>query len=315
MLSNSLGLPSDALRFSICILAGFPLSFLFQKIPASSPNTRHLFSILTSTFLIITIYTLQAWMHLVVAVVYTFAITAYLKSKRSAVFVTGLLLLHMAYIHMTHQIWFPNQLPDSTGTMMVLVMKLSSFAWSINDGHTPMKLTLDQQTNAIRTMPAFIELLGFSFFFLGVFVGPAFEFNVYHDFIHEINDFKTNEKSSTRFYSTFLLGVLLLIAHVLLTTNGFDFKSLVEFPDELGFARRMIHIYLCALAFRLQFAGAWKLTECICTTTRIASIPATSTPRTNKPSFTRACNIDIANVELAPNVRTLTVNWNKVPLF
>jgi lysophospholipid acyltransferase len=70
--------------------------------------------------------------------------------------------------------------------MMVLVMKLSSYAWSVYDASLPIdKLSEDQKTYAVREKPSIVAFMGYCLFFCGVWVGPAFEYQTYHQFIHQ----------------------------------------------------------------------------------------------------------------------------------
>jgi lysophospholipid acyltransferase len=75
---------------------------------------------------------------------------------------------------------------DHTAPMMVLVMKLTSFAWSCHDGTKQDKdLSSGYQKHfKIVQMPGLLEFFGFVFFFPCFLIGPSFQFKDYHDFIH-----------------------------------------------------------------------------------------------------------------------------------
>jgi lysophospholipid acyltransferase len=88
------------------------------------------------------------------AACYTYAITSFMPAARwTPVVCFVLLMLHMSYVHLGVQIWHANDPTrvDASSTMMVLVMKLSSFAWSVYDGTRPdEKLSEEQRLYAVK---------------------------------------------------------------------------------------------------------------------------------------------------------------------
>ena len=73
---------------------------------------------------------------------------------------------------------------EYTGPLMILVIKLSNYAWACYDGDKKGdKLTVEQASTALEKTPSIISYLGYVFFFGGFFIGPAFEFKDYNSFI------------------------------------------------------------------------------------------------------------------------------------
>ena len=73
---------------------------------------------------------------------------------------------------------------DHTATQMVLVVKLSSFAYSLFDGLAESSgKAAAKNKYAITQCPSLLEYFGWVFFFPGVLVGPAVEFSDYANFI------------------------------------------------------------------------------------------------------------------------------------
>lgn len=75
---------------------------------------------------------------------------------------------------------------DYGAPLMIMVIKLSNFAWACHDGTRPEKdLNQEQKLYAIRSPPTILEFLGYAFFYGGFFIGPAFEFRDYRMFINQ----------------------------------------------------------------------------------------------------------------------------------
>ncbi len=81
--------------------------------------------------------------------------------------------------------WLDPTTPDYGAPLMILVIKLSNFAWACHDGaRDPDALSEDQRRYAVRGTPDVLDFFGYLFFFGGFFIGPAFEFRDYQDYIN-----------------------------------------------------------------------------------------------------------------------------------
>ncbi|KAI8906935.1 MBOAT, membrane-bound O-acyltransferase family-domain-containing protein [Gorgonomyces haynaldii] len=293
----------DTQRYILLIASQFPLAFLFQQIPAANAAQRHLFSIVTSSVLILTVYDSFCLLNIMSATFYTFLLTSFFgRLKFTPWLVFGLLMSHMTFVHYVHQIAYPDSI-DGSATMMVLVMKLSSFAWSVFDGGQT-KLSLDQRQHKIDKMPSLLTLYGYSFFFLGVWIGPAIEFTVYHDFVNEKGPFDQPRFSRSRIFRTLVLGLGIFY----LSSTVFQQFDPASDLKEYSFIYKLFYLHMAAIGFRLKFMAGWKLVESACLTTRLGFNKID--PKTNRPSFDRCQNVDIMRVEFAENVKMLAESWN-----
>lgn len=221
-------------------------------------------------------------------------------------------MIQMSYIHIDIQIWQANNpnVMDQASSFMVLVMKLSSYAWSVYDGSLPvLQLDAERKELSIRKRPSILAFFGYSLFFLGVWTGPAFEFNVYSNFVKQEGPFKQKNISYSRFAECFLLGIIMLGTHFIGGSYGFNFASCTKNEYSLSFWPRIAQLHITAVIFRLQYVGAWKLMESICCTTRLAYNGIG--PKTNRVTYDRAENVNILGVEYAENAKMLTDSWNK----
>jgi len=187
-------------------------------------------------------------------------------------------------------------------------MKLSSYSWSIYDGsRKESELSSDEIHHAIRKNPSMVEYFGYCFFFMSCWVGPAFDFRTYIDFINYEGLFKSQQISPYKFTQTFWTGIALFGINVWLGRR-FSFESCFRNDFNLTFIPRLAQMHIAAVIYRLKFAGAWKITESACSLTRISYNGIN--PKTNLPEFNRAENINLIGVELAENAKQLTDNWN-----
>ncbi len=174
--------------------------------------------------------------------------------------------------------------------MMVLVMKLSSFAWSVHDGARPdADLSPEQRKFAVRSHPSLLALMGYAFCFNGVWVGPAIEFESYAAFVDETGEFAHASISYSHALKVTLLGVGLFAGHTLLTPYVHFMHCSEPFFAAMPFWRRMAYIQLSGMVVRAKYYGAWKISEASC---------ALSTLAYNNGKFDRAQNVDVLGVEV-----------------
>jgi lysophospholipid acyltransferase len=144
---------SEAFGIALCLLSAFPIALLFNRTNKYQQTLRHLLSIVTSFLLFLLAFNWKKWLDMFSATLYVWLVTRYLpRTIYSPIICFVLLMSHMSYVHLSAQFWYvdsPNFV-DASSTMMVLVMKLSSFAWSYYDGSKPSEdLSQDQKLYAI----------------------------------------------------------------------------------------------------------------------------------------------------------------------
>ena len=183
-LAHEIGIPLEVLRFGILLVSGYILSICYRFIP-SSPTFRHLYSIVTTTILTITVFNLRTWLENLSLCLIIYSLVFTFKSKSWNPVVCFLVALgFMSRIHYQCKIINPMMPSDHSCLMMVLLIKMSSFGYCCYDG-TRNEKDLDhyQKEHAIKTMPTLLEFLGYCFFFNGCWAGPAFEYRQYSQFI------------------------------------------------------------------------------------------------------------------------------------
>ncbi|KAK8864477.1 hypothetical protein IAR55_001727 [Kwoniella newhampshirensis] len=184
--STIFGASPDQLKLIASLLISFPLGSLFIRLPPSRPNLAHLFSIVVSTIFLVPLLDLGGGMlHLLFSICGTYMIVVTMKGRRMPWVAFGFVMGHLLFNHIRrHLLAIPATAIEITGTQMVLVMKLSTFAWNVHDGRGKAELDPSQIETRLTTVPNPLAFLGYCFFFPSVLVGPSFDYATYDSLVH-----------------------------------------------------------------------------------------------------------------------------------
>lgn len=235
------------------------------------------------------------------------------------------LMGHMAVNQLARQFANNPAAFDITSAQMVLVMKLSAFAWNVFDGTLPEdQLSDHQKDRRILKLPALLDYAGYVLFFPSLFVGPAFDYNEYRGWIDcsmfdvpvSVDPAKkppTRKKrkiprSGTPATWKMISGLLWIIAFLNL---GKWYSPDVLFSDRFmtySLVRRVIVLHLVGFTARTKYYGVWFLAEGSCI---LAGLGYNGIdPATGSVSWSRLQNINPWGVESAQNSRAYLENWN-----
>ncbi|KAJ1987950.1 Lysophospholipid acyltransferase [Dimargaris cristalligena] len=284
------GLPADRLQVMSCLLLAYPLASLFRRLPSDSPPTqKHLFSLLATGFMFLVVQ--GQWVglgHILLSSLVTYALMAYAGDRAWAPRAVFLFVMaHLSLTHIRRLNYDINNPPlDYSGAQMVLVIKLTTYAYNVFDGHRPDRadpqaLSARQRLKAVAYKPTLLEFLGYVFFFGSFFAGPAFEFRDYTDFI-SLEAFRRTPPPSgssagvntgrgvvvpdsrSAAYRKLAAGLLGMVGVVLITTR-FPVPFMLE-PAyaRLAFPVRLVYILLTCFGTRLPYYVAWLLAEGAC---------------------------------------------------
>ncbi|KAI8914103.1 MBOAT, membrane-bound O-acyltransferase family-domain-containing protein [Entophlyctis helioformis] len=308
--ADAMGVPVEMVTMGVCLTIAFPQAALFKLIPSSQQRLQHVFSIVSTSLL-------AAWMFgpvgLALMVAPTLATYVLVRLAPRArwmpVLVFLLVMGHSSAILFATQILYANRPPpfeDVSTPVMMLAIKLSSFAWAVHDGTKADKdVHEEMKPYVIRRMPDMVEFFGFAFFFASVWVGPTFEYRFYHDF------------TAARIPSIAMpaLKIFLVGAGCLVTFLVLDSKWNARYCREetffikYTFLERLLYIQIVAFSARAKLCAAWKVAESACIMTGIGYDGMD--PRTKEHKFDRMENINIRGVELGENLKMMIENWNK----
>lgn len=214
---------------------------------------------------------------------------------------------------------------DVTGAQMVLVMKLTAFAWNVADGKLPEKDLSDyQKERALKQLPPLLDFAGYVLFFPALFAGPAFDYVDYRRWI-DATMFEVPEgvdpskrprtrkqrkipRSGTPAAWKAASGAVWVFVFLKLSANFYpEFLTGDEYM-KYGFIRRVFILHMLGFTTRTKYYGVWALTEgaCILSGLGYKSVD----PVTGKVSWDRLRNVSPWGVESAQNTRAYLGNWN-----
>jgi lysophospholipid acyltransferase len=190
-LAKSIGFPADQLSCILLLLLSYPFSILYTTlIPASKPWIKHTFSILVTVTLWTYFFDLIGLLHLFGLSLVCYGVMKFWgKTLYGPIVVFLIALTHLNVNRLLKQLAsFGDMTFDHTAPQMVLVIKLSSVAWSYYDGCKSEaereKMAPDQKRASLEdgNLPGLLEFGGFLFFMPSFIAGPAFHFRDYLEF-------------------------------------------------------------------------------------------------------------------------------------
>ncbi|RKP07617.1 endoplasmic reticulum protein [Thamnocephalis sphaerospora] len=312
--AEAFGFPPYIIRLVTALLITYPTGFLFLRLPADQPCLKHLFSV--GIALLLHIEVLGDWLglvHLSLAALSTYVLAYTVHSRLMPQMVMLLTMLHLSLTHIARMDETSDYAKaDFSGAQMVLVIKLTSFAFNVHDGRRKeQELNAYQKQYRIMKMPSLLEFMGYTFFFGGFLVGPAFEYNDYKQFCNmEIFREKVFRPSGMR-ASLSCLGQS-AVAIGLLVTLGPVFPihyCLSEEYYQASFLARFFYLQIASVLARMKYYFVWKLSESVCILTGLAfnGYDAQGNPRW---CVDRVSNVRIMDYELAQSPRALMDSWN-----
>ncbi|KAG9014403.1 lysophospholipid acyltransferase [Tulasnella sp. 427] len=304
------GVHGSQLKLLTCFVVSYPLGSVFVRIPKNQPAVKHLFSISVTLFFLWGM--LKLWLgslNIFGSALFTYFMAGNVRGRQMPWIVFG---------HWIRYMW-PTDAVEISGPQMVLTMKLTTFAWNVYDGQEKLEsLDESQKETRIPKLPSLLEFFGYVFYFPAFLIGPSLTFSDYMALIDETlyeGAAPASPNSSKRVpvgrkrvaYQKLVLGVSCIAFYAL---YGGQFNYAVTAADwyvTKPFWYRFLYTQVMGLLQRVRYYGAWSLTEggCIFTGLGFNGFAEDGSARWNK-----AANIDVMNIEFAPNIKVLLDNWN-----
>ncbi|KAI8904410.1 MBOAT, membrane-bound O-acyltransferase family-domain-containing protein [Gorgonomyces haynaldii] len=266
-----------------------------------TPTQQHLYSVVVSTVGFLVLFDL----HTFTKIVYL-GLFVWLSSRYFAQF-------HWGPVFVFAQIVLDGDTKmDQTAPLMVMVQKLSSFAWSCRDGvMQENKLTPRQKKDRVteREYPSILEFAGYVFFFPGFLVGPSCSFSDYIQFVNRRGDFKSipeGREGAAMKALGWALGSGVLMA-VLAPTMNHDHLVLLSLTAAPIY-KKLFVIFVAGSVARFRFYCAWKASEAACILTGLGYAGPSATL---EERWSRLENVNIPGVELSQTPRDVMIHWNK----
>ncbi|WVQ79951.1 hypothetical protein IAT38_002052 [Cryptococcus sp. DSM 104549] len=325
--SAVVGAPPDQLKLIFSLLVSFPLGSLFVRLPPSRPNLAHIFSIAISTFFLVPLLGMgDGMLHLLLSCLATYAISVSMRGPNMPWVVFTFCMGHLLFNHIKRTVFaVPTSAIEITGSQMVLVMKLTTFAWNVHDGRLKAEgLDANQLETRLTSVPNPLAFLGYCFFFPSILVGPSFDYATYDALVHRtiyhvappgtsVEQAKATKRRVPygRKRVAYLHAVMGLLFLGVYATFGsqFDYARILTpvwtswgLPEKFGF------VQMAGIIARTKYYAVWSLSEGACILTGIGFNGYD--PKTGRTLWNRVRNINIVGIETAESFKVLFDSWN-----
>lgn len=333
-LSEAIGFDVETLNYVLGLFICYPLAMIMNLLPYG--KTRHLFSFLLGAFLLQFTLGVQ-WIHQVITSLVAYLLLALLPRSVSVKVVPAFVMIYCVLGHLHRQ--YINYLGwdlDFTGTQMVLTQKLYMLAYNLYDGQVlakgdekskAYKAAKKCESFAIHQLPSLIEYLGYVFCFSNLLSGPAFEFATYCHACDGTLLYKSDNKTprgpipsvvwpTLRPFLTSLvcMGTFVTASKIVPLFDPIDpQKNLppIITPDFLQnpWWYRYAYMWLALVIVRQKYYFAWKNAEGAHNLWYVGFEGFDENGKVK--GWDVANNVNMWEFETAPNVQTLSKEWNK----
>ncbi|XP_017072122.1 lysophospholipid acyltransferase 5 [Drosophila eugracilis] len=260
-IASGVGVPVEALRLLLTILAGYPLAAFYLKFIAqiSDKTLHHIFFAGCGAGLCYFNYGHNTY-HSLAAILTTYFLVLILR-KKAQLFLTLNFVFHMSYLLLGYFFTSSNEY-DILWTMphCILVLRMIGYGFDITDGlKEESELSKDQKETALKEPPSLLELLAFAYFPSGFLVGPQFPYRRYQAFIN--GQFRQHEGSLEAGVRRFGAGAFyLIVCQVGLRYLPDSYFLTPEFA-EVPFIKRIYYLGFWAKFSLYKYISCWLLTE------------------------------------------------------
>lgn len=326
LLSSRTGLDDASLKILTCAFLSFPFSIIFKRLPDNNYTLKHGYILGVASFYVFVILALGSQLiTLLVSSLGTYFITRYLKTSTMPWVNFLFLMAHLATSHFKAQFFneYDSSKIDITGAQMVMVMKLSSFGWSIYDARQPSETLTDYtRYRAIKQHPTLLAYMGYVFFYPSLLTGPSFDFVDYDKFIHsQLFDDVPEEKrpgknrsrriprSGKQALSKVLQGVFWACLFIEMP-KYFNLEYVLggRFFAEHNFIYRIFYLWILGICHRLKYYTIWLIAEGSCILCGIGYNGYDPVKKEFK--WNRVQNIDPWAFETGQNCHACLEAWN-----
>ncbi|KAL5508428.1 ALE1 [Sanghuangporus vaninii] len=323
-LADSLGASVDQVKLISCLLISYPLGSVFTRLPSQNHAAKHLFNIGVTLFYMGVVLDLwSAFLQLLGSILATYFISKHVKDSNMPWIVFFIVMGHLMVNHVIRALSsLSYETVEITGPQMVLVMKLTTFAWNVYDGRRPAEeLDRWQLEKRVVEIPSLLAFLGYSLYFPGFLVGPYLDFASYSSLVDEtlFTTKKGKEKAITSgsrrvpsgrkrvAYRKMFVGLVFL---GLFVTQGGKFNfavSLQEWFVRKSLLYRLVFIQFCGFFERTKYYAIWTLTE---GASILTGAGFSGYGPNGETYWNDAANVDIMNIEFASNFKVMLDSWN-----
>lgn len=314
-LSNEAGMDPGLFKQLVCLFISFPFAFLLRYLPKNNKFMKNIYVISVASFYLFGVLNIfNGFVTLLVAALGTFVITKYIKHPSmpwiNFVFCVGHLCMnHLAAQFFIDDVYDPNKI-DITGAQMVLVIKLTSFAWNIHDGRfKSQELNSYQISKTIVEFPKLIDFISYTFFFPSLLTGPSIDFKDYNNFLND--KFGSSSKRPSNYKVViikFLQGIFFAVLFLQLDSRFSADDIYTPRYLNLNVLYKLGYLYILGFYYRSKYYTAWSISESACILSGLGYNGIDK--KTNKPLWNGIQNIDPLGFELGQNAHVCLEAWN-----
>ncbi|QLL35039.1 hypothetical protein HG536_0H04150 [Torulaspora globosa] len=331
-ISQKYGINDFMLRYALCLLGSFPFNAILKRLPDRRVSLKCCYITGVSMLYLFGVLNLyKGFQTLFISTMFTYVITRFYRSSFMPHLNFIFLMGHLAFNHLHAQ--FINasnsDTVDITGSQMVLVMKLTAFAWSYYDGSCEKdknSLTDYQKSRAIEKHPSLLEFLAYAYFYPSLLTGPSFDFADFDSWLNceMFHDLPEKRKPRRRLHPgqrrqipkngrLALWKVIQGLGWMYLSAVAPKYISvdyMLDFEkfNQRSFFYRINYMYFLGMTFRFKYYAAWTIAEASCILCGLGYNGYD--PKTQTIKWNRVQNIDIYSVEMAQSTREMLEAWN-----
>jgi MBOAT, membrane-bound O-acyltransferase family len=292
---------------------------------------RHIFSFLLGAFLLQFTLGVQ-WIHQLITSLLCYALFLILPRKTTAFLVPAFAMFYLVFGHLHRQ--YINYLGydfDFTGAQMVLTQKMYMIAYNLYDGECLARGKENRAAKkceefALPKLPGLFEFLGYTFCFSNVLAGPAYEFTTYSatcsGSLLYTPDGKARGKIPSNIWPTLRPFLTCLVALATYVVVGAHFPLLDSTDPQRNtpvvltkaflahpWWYRYAYMWMGLVVVRQKYYFAWKCAEGA-NNIWYAGFEGFDENGSVK-GWEASSNMNIIAFETAPNIQTLSREWNK----
>ncbi|KAM8826283.1 lysophospholipid acyltransferase 5 isoform 1-T1 [Synchiropus picturatus] len=308
-LSESLGSPEPAVRLILSILIAYPCALVYRRFLFYQPApVIHLFHTLSGLALATFNFAGSQIYHSAVCILVQFLMLRLMG--RTVTAVLSSFIFQMVYLLAGYYYTATGEY-DIKWTMphCVLTLKLIGLSLDYFDGaKEPSQLSPEQKDSAVHTVPSFLEVCGFSYFYGGFLVGPQFTLRSYQRLVaRELTDRPGQPPNSmVPAMKRFALGFVCLALFATFSPSFPDSYMLTEDYKAQPFWYRCVFILLWVKVILYKYVSCWVIAEGAC----ILSGLGYNGVEDGKPKWNACANMKVWLFETTPLFSGTILSFN-----
>ncbi|GMM51833.1 lysophospholipid acyltransferase [Starmerella bacillaris] len=315
-IATQVGIHPDLLKIALCIVLSFPLGSLVKRIPSRMPLVKDSVVIFIGMFYLSGIFSLyKEALFMICLSILTYALaTVFPRNKHMPWFNFTIQMGFMLYTHCLEQFSggdYVNNIGIS-GTQMIIIQKLTSFAWNVYDNSKPDdQLSAYQKEMRISSRPSFLRFLAWVFFFPTLMTGPACTYHEYDIWANEkiFGNTKPQPRCGALILRRLGEGLIWIVLYMktgyLSSDNEFYLK---DWYVSRSFLFKATSLWILGFLYRTKYYAAWTMSEAACMHIGFSYNGIDS--ETGKVRWDRMSNIRPVGVEFGQNIRGVLADWN-----